>query len=98
MNDILLVQRDDFRVGVQIVARTTAAARRLLLDANYTLCGFDDCDAASAVGSAGSSPAASGEAGPAPASTAETADPWGFNNADAADLPAETAVSADTSS
>lgn len=78
MNDILLVQRDDFRVGVQIVARTTAAARRLLLDANYTLCGFDDCDAAS------------GESGPAPASTAETADP--------ADLPAETAVSADTSS
>ncbi len=94
MNDILLVQRDDFRVGVQIVARTTAAARRLLLDANYTLCGFDDCDAVSAIGS----PAASGEAGPAPASTAETADPWGFNNADAADLPAETAVSADTSS
>ncbi len=93
MNDILLVQRDDSRVGIQIVARTTAAARRLLLDANYTLCGFDDCDAVSAIGS----PAASGEAGPAPASTAET-DPWGFNNADAADLPAETAVSADTSS
>ena len=59
MNDILLVQRDDSRVGIQIVARTTAAARRLLLDANYTLCGFDDCDAVSAIGS----PAASGEAG-----------------------------------